>query len=74
MQRMCHEFDMNFGGSWSTDSILSDENKELYKARYQYSSLTKINNSFILSLIFEKKITQTTIFSLQMLDKTMMML
>lgn len=30
MQRMCHEFDMNFGGSWSTDSILSDENKELY--------------------------------------------
>lgn len=30
MQRMCHEFDMNFGGSWSADSILSDENKELY--------------------------------------------
>ena len=30
MQRMCHEFDMNFGGSWGATSIISDENKELY--------------------------------------------
>lgn len=30
MQRMCHEIDMNWGGSWGTDSIIGDENKEQY--------------------------------------------
>lgn len=30
MQRMCHDFDMNFGGSWGTGSILDDGNKEQY--------------------------------------------
>lgn len=30
MQRMCHEFDMNFGGSWGASTIISDENKEQY--------------------------------------------
>lgn len=28
MQRMCHEFDMNFGGSWGADSIIPEESKE----------------------------------------------
>ena len=35
MQRLCHEFDMNFGGSWGTSSIISEDNKE----RYLVSSL-----------------------------------
>ena len=30
MQRMCHEFDMNFGGSWGSNSIIPVENKEQY--------------------------------------------
>ena len=30
MQRMCHEFDMNFGGSWGSSSIIPAENKEQY--------------------------------------------
>lgn len=30
MQRMCHDFDMNFGGSWGTNSIIPEENKEQY--------------------------------------------
>lgn len=30
MQRMCHEFDMNFGGSWASPSIIPEENKEQY--------------------------------------------
>ena len=30
MQRVCHEIDMNWGGSWGTDSIIGDENKEHY--------------------------------------------
>ncbi len=30
MQRMCHEFDMNFGGSWGSKSILPEGNKEQY--------------------------------------------
>lgn len=30
MQRMCHEFDMNFGGSWGASAIIDDENKEQY--------------------------------------------
>ena len=25
---MCHEFDMNFGGSWGTDSVIPEESKE----------------------------------------------
>ena len=30
MQRLCHEFDMNFGGSWSSDSLIPQENRELF--------------------------------------------
>lgn len=30
MQRWCHEFDMNFGGSWGTDSIIADDNRKHY--------------------------------------------
>ena len=30
MQRICHEFDMNFGGSWGSKSILPEENREQY--------------------------------------------
>ena len=30
MQRLCHEFDMNFGGSWGSNSIIPGENKEQY--------------------------------------------
>ncbi len=30
MQRMCHEFDMNWGGSWGASSIIDDDNKEQY--------------------------------------------
>ena len=28
MQRMCHEFDMNFGGSWGADSVIPEDSKE----------------------------------------------
>ena len=35
MQRMCHEFDMNFGGFWGTSSIIPGDSKE----RYLVSSL-----------------------------------
>lgn len=35
MQRQCHNFDMNFGGSWGSPSIIPDANKE----RYLVSSL-----------------------------------
>lgn len=30
MQQMCHEFDMNFGGSWGASAVGFDKNKELY--------------------------------------------
>lgn len=30
MQRMCHEFDMNFGGSWGSEALIPHENKEQY--------------------------------------------
>ncbi len=30
MQRMCHDFDMNFGGSWGTSHIIGNENKEQF--------------------------------------------
>lgn len=30
MQQLCHEFDMNFGGSWGNHSIIPGENKEQY--------------------------------------------
>jgi len=30
MQRMCHEFDMNFGGSWGAEAVIPSENKEQY--------------------------------------------
>lgn len=35
MQRQCHEFDMNFGGSWVSDSIIPTGENE----RYLVSSL-----------------------------------
>lgn len=35
MQRVCHELDMNFGGSWGCDSLLPEEGRE----RYLISSL-----------------------------------
>ena len=35
MQRLCHEFDMNFGGSWETGSVIPNDNRE----RYLVSSL-----------------------------------
>ena len=28
MQRLCHEFDMNFGGSWGASKIFPDQPKE----------------------------------------------
>ena len=30
MQEMCHDFDMNFGGLWGTDSIIPKEGREKY--------------------------------------------
>lgn len=30
MQRLCHEFDMSFGGSWGDSKLSADENKEHY--------------------------------------------
>ncbi len=30
MQRICHEFDMNFGGLWGANSLIPEENKEQY--------------------------------------------
>ena len=30
MSRLCHQFDMNFGGSWGSDSLISEKNKEQY--------------------------------------------
>ena len=30
MQQLCHEFDMNFGGSWGSNSIIPGENREQY--------------------------------------------
>ena len=35
MQRLCHEFDMNFGGSWENTSVIPNDNRE----RYLVSSL-----------------------------------
>ena len=35
MQRQCHNFDMNFGGTWGSTSVIPDVNKE----RYLISSL-----------------------------------
>lgn len=35
MQRLCHEFDMNFGGSWENGSVIPNDNRE----RYLISSL-----------------------------------
>ena len=35
MQRLCHEMDMNFGGSWGANSILQDK----YREQYLVSSL-----------------------------------
>ena len=44
MQRMCHEFDMNFGGFWGTSSIISGDNKERY-----------LNSSLIEEAIFSSQ-------------------
>lgn len=30
MQRICHELDMNFGGSWGNNSLIPEENKNQY--------------------------------------------
>lgn len=30
MQRICHEVDMNFGGSWGSKSVLPEDNREQY--------------------------------------------
>ena len=30
MQRICHELDMNFGGSWGNNSLIPEENKNEY--------------------------------------------
>lgn len=30
MQRVCHELDMNFGGSWGNNSLIPEENKNQY--------------------------------------------
>lgn len=30
MQRICHELDMNFGGSWGSSSLIPEENKNQY--------------------------------------------
>lgn len=30
MQRLCHDFDMNFGGTWGNDSIIPTDNKEQF--------------------------------------------
>lgn len=30
MQRICHELDMNFGGSWGNSSLIPEENKNQY--------------------------------------------
>lgn len=35
MQRLCHEFDMNFGGFWGTNAVIPEDSKE----RYLISSL-----------------------------------
>lgn len=35
MQQLCHDFDMNFGGSWESGSLIPDNHKE----RYLVSSL-----------------------------------
>ena len=35
MQRLCHEFDMSFGGSWENSSVIPNDNRE----RYLISSL-----------------------------------
>lgn len=35
MQQQCHQYDMNFGGSWGADSLIQDEHRE----RYLVSSL-----------------------------------
>lgn len=30
MQKLCHEFDMNFGGLWGNDALLQDSHRERY--------------------------------------------
>lgn len=30
MQKLCHDFDMNFGGAWGNDSIIPNDDKERY--------------------------------------------
>lgn len=35
MQEMCHYFDMNFGGTWGTDSIIPNDSRERFLASSQ---------------------------------------
>lgn len=30
MQRLCHEFDMNFGGAWGNNAVIPDQDREKY--------------------------------------------
>ena len=30
MQRLCHEFDMNFGGSWGSSAVIPDQDRDKY--------------------------------------------
>ena len=30
MQRLCHEFDMNFGGTWGNSAVIPDQDREKY--------------------------------------------
>lgn len=30
MQKLCHEFDMNFGGTWASDSVIPQENRSQF--------------------------------------------
>jgi Fic family protein len=30
MQRLCHEFDMNFGGAWGNSAVIPDQDREKY--------------------------------------------
>lgn len=50
MQRMCHEFDLNFGGTWEGRSVIPSESRE----RYLVSSLME---EAIFSSIMEGAIT-----------------
>lgn len=56
MQRLCHYFDMNFGGSWGSNSVIPDTNKE----RYLISSLMEeaISSSQMEGAVTTRKIAK----------------